>query len=271
VRAAARQHARAGRARFKINIRHHRLLFTVVITLFGLMNLGAAQRSSLAPLRRAAHACCCAGAAVGFVLDRRERASVTEQLHDPACGFRVTGAGTYLWRFALNPLPEELAAPSGPAVELALVLGMPFSRLRMALPDELFTTDVHAAFGRRHGFSAAGMIAHAPLHKELLSKPRKSQGTRRLSAAVRVSISDPAPVLACEPAPQPCAAWCSGAPPTVRMSLASLAAAAAEEDAEPEDPSDLRMALTQDSRVALEEFIGTGASRKLRASAPSLH
>ncbi len=90
-----------------------RLLFICVIALFGAMNLGAA---------------------VGFLLDRHERAAVLEQLRDEACGFRVTRDGAFVWRFALDALPDELAAPSGPAVVLASILGIPFARLRAGLP-----------------------------------------------------------------------------------------------------------------------------------------
>ncbi len=74
------------------------------------------------------------GAAVGFLLDRRERTGVMEQLRDEACGFRVTRDGAFVWRFALDELPDELAAPSGPAVVLASILGIPFARLRAGLP-----------------------------------------------------------------------------------------------------------------------------------------
>ncbi len=70
------------------------------------------------------------GAAVGFILDSRERAGVAARLHDHACGFRMTEEGTCLWRFALEPLTAELAAPTGPAVQLSLLFGLPFARLR---------------------------------------------------------------------------------------------------------------------------------------------
>jgi hypothetical protein len=201
---------------------------------------------------------------VGFVLDQRERASVAEQLHDPACGFRVTGAGVHLWRFGLNELAEELAAPSGPAVELALILGLPFSRLRLALPDELFTAEITSAFGRRHGFSVAGMRASATLQKELLRVPRKSEAARRLSAAARISVNDPAAAFTCEP----CAAWCGDGPSPARFVSLAAVAAAVDEAAKPVDTSDLNLDLTQDSRVALEEFVGTGA---LAQSMRTLH
>lgn len=101
------------------------------------------------------------GAAVGWRMDTHEHASTVGRLHDPACGFRETAQGAWLWRFRIDPLEPgaDLAPPSGPAVELAAVLGLPFARLRAALPDEYFDTEFSAVLGRRHGLSKSGMIA----------------------------------------------------------------------------------------------------------------
>jgi hypothetical protein len=74
-----------------------KLLFSVVITLFGCMNLGAA---------------------VGYHLDARERARMAASLCDSAVGFRITKGGAWVWRFGLDELPDELAAPCGPAVQV---------------------------------------------------------------------------------------------------------------------------------------------------------
>ncbi len=135
-----------------------KLLFTVVVTLFGLLHIGGI---------------------VAWVMDAREKAHVAERLRDPACGYRVTEDGVSLWRFGLDPLPDEIAAPSGPAIELAAVFGLPMARLRAAMPNELFTTDFSAALGRKHGFSASGMATTRDTHRELLTT------SRRLSSGVR--------------------------------------------------------------------------------------
>ena len=137
-----------------------KLLFIVVVSLFACLHIGGA---------------------VAWVMDSRERALVAEQLRDPACGFRIASDGTCLWRFGLEPLPNEIAAPSGPAVMLAEVLGLPFARLRAALPDELCNTDFATVLGRQHGFSAAGMKAAHEQHDELLraSGRRSSTGDAR--------------------------------------------------------------------------------------------
>ena len=156
-----------------------RLLFIIVISLFGCLHVGGI---------------------VAWVMDSREKAHVAERLRDPACGYRVTEDGTCLWRFGLDPLPEEIAPPNGPAIELSALFGLPVARLRAALPDELFTTDFATALGRRHGFSASGMATSRDQHHAKLatsirrpsagSQPRlSSAGERRLSAGSQPRLS----------------------------------------------------------------------------------
>ena len=99
-----------------------KMLFGVMIGLFGLMNVGAA---------------------LGFVLDARERRFVLAKLQTAELGFRITPEGAWLWRFSVEPLQSERDAPTGTAVALAELLGVPYSRLRAALPDE------HRAGGSR--------------------------------------------------------------------------------------------------------------------------
>jgi hypothetical protein len=149
----------------------------------------------------------CVGAAIGFVLDRnaRQRRVVT-RLQMPDTGFRLSDDGAWLWRFSLEALQEELAAPRGSAVVLSAIIGMPFARLRCgalacahlrscaahacvltciaisraiaharraALPDELVSTTMSEALGRRYAFSVSGMAATAPdmrVHLKALSK-----------------------------------------------------------------------------------------------------
>lgn len=147
-----------------------KLLFTVVVTLFGLLHIGAVT---------------------AWVMDSREKQHVADRLRDPACGYRITDSGVTLWRFGLDPLPDEIAAPSGPAVMLAAVFGLPMARLRAATPDELFTTDFAASLGRKHGFSASGMQSTRDHHRDLLDTSRRisSSSSRRLSKSVRFSQS----------------------------------------------------------------------------------
>jgi hypothetical protein len=69
-----------------------RLLFTVICVLFGIMNLGAA---------------------VGFLLDARERRAFFAALQHPAVGFRATEESVWIWKFSLEPLRGEIDAPTG--------------------------------------------------------------------------------------------------------------------------------------------------------------
>ena len=118
----------------------------------------------------------CLGAAVAAALDAAQRRRVVARLTAPngGCGYRLAKDGvTRLWRFHLDPLPSEIAAPTGTAVQLASIIGLPFARLRAALPDEFFTSPLCAALGRRHGFSAEGMNAALELHRELLQNAAK--------------------------------------------------------------------------------------------------
>ncbi len=114
-----------------------RLLFTVVIVLFGIMNLGAGA---------------------GAVMDARARARVMAQLCDERCGFRHADADgrVWLWRFGMDALTAEMGTPSGPGVELSLCFGLPFARLRAAMPDEVRMPRVSVL----HRGSAARCLTH---------------------------------------------------------------------------------------------------------------
>jgi hypothetical protein len=94
--------------------------------LFGIMNLGAGA---------------------GAVMDARARARVMAQLCDERCGFCHGDADgrVWLWRFGMDALTAEMGTPSGPGVELSMCFGLPFARLRAAMPDEVRTPRPAAA------------------------------------------------------------------------------------------------------------------------------
>jgi hypothetical protein len=124
-----------------------KVLFIVVLSLFSGMWLGATM---------------------GFVLDRRARQRAVTRLCQPEAGFRETEEGTWVWRFSLEELSEALAPPRGSAVVISAIIGMPFARLRAALPDDLVLSTMASALGRRSAFSVAGMSAALPAQKRLL-------------------------------------------------------------------------------------------------------
>ena len=183
-----------------------KLLFIVVITLFSAMNIGAA---------------------IGAGQDARDRRKIVLKLRQPEAGYRETAAGAWLWRFRLEPLKEDIDSPTGSAVRLAAIMGIPFVRLRAALPDEILTASMGDALGRRRGLSVTGLLECLPLQEELLSSIKRPLQlpaflSRRFS---RVS--------------------------SARKSMTSLENAAA---------ADVRLALEreeEDRQARLEELVGT--------------
>jgi hypothetical protein len=132
-----------------------RTLLTVVVSLFAVMQLGAA---------------------LAFTLDAAARRAALARLTQPDAGFRIAGDGCWLWRFTLAPLRADVDAPRGSAVTLSSILGIPFARLRAAMPDELLCEPgLGAALGRRRAFSRAAMAQ--PSSCMLL--PRKATGGPR--------------------------------------------------------------------------------------------
>ena len=223
------------------------MLFSVVITLFGVVS--APRCCSLVPLLRAIRICARQmnlGAALGFSLDARDKKIVAARLHDPACGYRVAEDGTWLWRFGLELLPDVLAPPSGPAVQLALVLGLPFARLRAALPDEFFVTHLGAALGHRHGFSASAMASTANLRHKLLTHRIQPVATSRIpaGATARLTTKLPGNVVAAK------ASMAHLASPTRALALSAVLM----ESTPPESPNAKQLT---DAPPPLEEFIGT--------------
>jgi hypothetical protein len=123
-----------------------KLLFIVIIVLFGVMNIGAF---------------------VGFQLDARERRAYLAQLQTPQLGFREE-KGVWLWRLHLAPLRDAIDAPTGSAVALSAMLGIPLSRLRTCLPDDLLVWDLGASLGRKHVFSTKRMVAALDAHQQVV-------------------------------------------------------------------------------------------------------
>ena len=139
-----------------------RVLFVVVVTLFGIMNIGAV---------------------VGFVLDTRERKRLVQQLQRPETEFQEMEGGVWTWTFRQLPLLSPVEAPRGSAPTLAYLMGVPLIRLRMALPDELVgDASLGIALGRADGLSLDFMRTTADDHKRVLKASRK--GRAAFSAAL---------------------------------------------------------------------------------------
>ena len=123
------------------------------------------------------------GAGVGFALDARERRGVLAKLQTAELGFRITPDGTWVWRFSVDPLLGEQGVPTGTAVALAELLGVPYSRLRAALPDDLVNFGMGDVMGRRKVLSITALeTALAEQLSARRSKPRRKE-TRKAAAA----------------------------------------------------------------------------------------
>jgi hypothetical protein len=126
-----------------------RMLFGVVVGLFGIMHLGGA---------------------IAYVQDGAEQTRLLARLRDPALGFVAQGKhnGAWTWSFSQDPVTRELDVSSGSAVLMARVLGMPFVRLRAAIPPELLPGTLADAMGRSRGLSAGAVAANADKYAQQL-------------------------------------------------------------------------------------------------------
>ena len=132
-------------------------------------------------------------------MDRRERVLYLEKLQQPHMGYRVAEDGAWLWSFSVEPMRDIIDAPNGPAVEICELLGIPFARLRFALPDEMLSWDMSVALGRTYGLSKSGWENTA---SDLKEKLPSLFGSLRRSRSRRLSQLDPAVVEEMERARQ---------------------------------------------------------------------
>ena len=147
-----------------------RALFIVVITLFGVMNIGAM---------------------IGYIVDTRERKRLCQQLRRPEADF-LEVEGVWTWRFRQLPLDSPVEAPRGSAPTLAFLMGMPLIRLRMALPDEMLSdAAIGAVLGRADGLSLDFMNTDGHHLKRMLTSSRSRKG---LPAAGAVAVGQAAPL-----------------------------------------------------------------------------
>ena len=137
-----------------------KFLFIVVIVLFGFM----------VRVRRAQvlHSTCLTflwlqnvGAVVAFILDLHEHKNTLALLQQPEMGFVEHDDGTWTWTCVQKEMRNPVEAPSGSAFRLATVFGLPFVRLRAAVPEAMFAGSVGRALGRRAGLSVTGLAENA--------------------------------------------------------------------------------------------------------------
>ena len=90
-------------------------------------------------------------------MDVGEKRRTLAALQSPECGFQALPGGVWTWSCEQEPLTEAVQAPRGSAFALSAVMGLPFVRLRAALPEDYFAGTVGQALGRRAGLSARGL------------------------------------------------------------------------------------------------------------------
>ncbi len=98
------------------------------------------------------------GAAFAFYQDMQQRRQQLALLQQPEMGFRaMPDGGVWTWTAEQPPLARAVQAPHGSAFQLAGAFGLPFVRLRAALPEALLEGSVGQALGRRDGLSVQGL------------------------------------------------------------------------------------------------------------------
>ena len=97
------------------------------------------------------------GALIASIMDLGEKRKTLAALQTPECGFQELPGGVWTWTCEQEPLTEAVQAPRGSAFALSAVMGLPFVRLRAALPEDYFAGAVGAALGRRAGLSVRGL------------------------------------------------------------------------------------------------------------------
>jgi hypothetical protein len=76
-------------------------------------------------------------------------------------GFAEHEDGAWTWTCVQRELRRPVEAPSGSALHLATIFGLPFVRLRAALPEAMFAGSVGRALGRKAGLSVSGLTEAA--------------------------------------------------------------------------------------------------------------
>ena len=106
------------------------------------------------------------GCLAGLGVDIRRKRIVLKTLTSPELGFEALPNGVWTWAVQQDPLTEALGPVTGSAVRLARLIGMPYVRLRCAIPEELLPGDLAHVVGRSEGLS---MTANAQLSGDIHS------------------------------------------------------------------------------------------------------
>ena len=106
------------------------------------------------------------GCLAGLGVDIRRKRVVLATLTSPDLGFTALPNGVWTWAVLQDPLTDALGPVTGSAVRLARLVGMPYVRLRCAIPEELLPGELAHVVGRSEGLS---MAANAQLSGDIHS------------------------------------------------------------------------------------------------------
>lgn len=107
-------------------------------------------------------------AGIAFAVDLKLRARQLATLQTKQFGFRVLPGGEWVWSFSQHPLEEEVGHLSGPAIDIVRILGLPWVRVRSAIPEELFDGSLAEATGRKRGLDGQAIRETAVLSARLI-------------------------------------------------------------------------------------------------------
>ena len=98
------------------------------------------------------------------VRDQVDMARALARIRSPELGCKCTQDGLYTWRLQQAPLENVVAGLCGSAVEFAALVGVPYSRLALAMPATLFGGQpLRHSTGRLGGISGSALREHHSL------------------------------------------------------------------------------------------------------------
>lgn len=120
------------------------------------------------------------GAIFAFFLDRRDRDHIRAEVFNDKCGFALE-SDAWTWSLEQEDLSDPVHPVKGSAVHFCSVLGLPYARIRSAVPEDTLPTSApsHKMVGRFVGLSTKFFDTR---DKELLGE--KACRVERLGRAV---------------------------------------------------------------------------------------
>jgi hypothetical protein len=178
-----------------------------------------------------------AGAALGLRQERAGRIALLARLRAPELGF-IEGAAAWTWALEVTPATEEVGPLRGSAVLLAAAIGVPFARLRCAIPEELLAGAPAQLTGRRRGLSVAALrenaalaVARARSRADAAEAQQATKEAQEAAALTAAAASPPSALLMSAVSKRHAAVLSEAAEPEAAPDAAAEADGAADVDA----------------------------------------